>query len=105
MIRTTVKPVLSKGYTEMDGQLILDLPEEQVAVLYVDSLVKKFQVRLQKVRAAEEWTRQHFASASPDTCVKNRFGHEPIQNAISGSPNTYQELLTCPQSGWQCFAQ
>jgi hypothetical protein len=70
MIRTTFKPVLSKGYTEMDGQLILDLPEEQVAVLYVYSLVKKFQVRLQKVRAAEEWTRQHFASASPDTCVK-----------------------------------
>jgi hypothetical protein len=70
MIRTTVKPVLSKGYTEMDGQLVLDLPEEQVAVLYVYSLVKKFQVRLQKVRAAEEWTRQHFASASPDTCVK-----------------------------------
>jgi hypothetical protein len=69
MIRTTVKPVLSKGYTEMDGQLILDLPEEQVAVLYVYSLVKKFQVRLQKVRAAEEWTRQHFASASPDICV------------------------------------
>jgi hypothetical protein len=70
MIRTTVKPVLSKGYTEMDGQLVLDLPEEQVAVLYVYSLVQKFQVRLQKVRAAEEWTRQHFASASPDTCLQ-----------------------------------
>ncbi len=69
MIRATVKTLLTKSYTEMAGRLILDLPEEQVAVLYVYSLLKKFQVRLHTVRAAEEWTRQHFAGASPDTCL------------------------------------
>ena len=69
MIRPTVKPELTEGYSEMAGRLILDLPEEQVAALYVYSLAKKFQGRLNKVRAAEEWTRQHFASASPDTSL------------------------------------
>ena len=92
MIRPTVKPLLTKGYTEMAGRLILDLPEEQVAVLYVYNLVRKFQGRLKKVRAAEEWTRQQFASASPDTSPP-RLGDEPKQNAISGNPNTYQELI------------
>jgi hypothetical protein len=69
MIRSTVKPLLTKGYTEMAGRLILDLPEEQVAVLYVYNLVRKFQGRLKKVRAAKEWTRQQFANASPDTSL------------------------------------
>ena len=48
MIRPTVKPLLTKGYTEMAGRLILDLPEEQVAVLYVYNLVRKFQGRLKR---------------------------------------------------------
>jgi hypothetical protein len=84
---------MSKGYTEMDGHLILDLTEEQVAVLYVYNLVRTFKVRLQKVRAAEEWTRQHFASTSPDTSLQivsaNAVQHDDyvtirFRNAISG---------------------
>ena len=68
-MRPTVKPLLTTSFTEMAGRLILDLPEEVVAELYVYSLVRKFQGRLKKVRAAEEWTRQHFASARPDNAL------------------------------------
>jgi hypothetical protein len=64
MIRPTVKPLLTTSYTEVAGRLILDLPEELVAELYVCFLVRKFQGRLKKVRAAEEWTRKHFARAT-----------------------------------------
>jgi hypothetical protein len=71
MIRPIVKPLLTASYTESAGRLILELPEKEVAVLYVYSLVSKFQTRLKKVRAAEEWTRQHFASARPDTSLHN----------------------------------
>ena len=46
MIRPRVKPLLTTSYTEMAGRLILDLPEELVAELYVYHLVRKFQGRL-----------------------------------------------------------